>query len=88
MSPYKRPSILLKPAALSMYDLLLPPGIKGSTGLYKCLQFAVHCCIGFKELKCMPVFIYFIFEPVLPTNFYFVPLGRGLFFQYLPQIYL
>ena len=28
---------LFKPTALRMYDLLLPPGIKGLTGLHKCL---------------------------------------------------
>ena len=28
---------LNKPAGLSVYDLLLPPGIRGLTGFHKCL---------------------------------------------------
>ena len=49
---------LNKSVALSMYDLLLPSGIKGPN---KYLQFGVCSCIGFKELRIRHVFRYFLF---------------------------
>ena len=71
---------LNKPAALSMYYLFLPPDIKWLTGLHKCLKFAVHTCIGFKELRCMHVLRHFVFERVsLSTNFHFFPWERPFF---------
>ena len=57
----KRSYISLKQSwDFSMYDFLLPPGIKGLLGLHKCLQFAVITCIGFKQLRRMRVFRHFV----------------------------
>ena len=51
---------LRKAGTFSMYDFLLPPGVKGLIGLHKCLQFAVSTWIGFKQLRRMRVFRHFV----------------------------
>ena len=67
-----------KPAALSLYDILLPSGIKGLTGFYKGIEFAVRTCIDFN--LCVSMCLDTLFLNGFPLiNFYFVPLGKGLF---------
>ena len=79
----KRSYMLLKQTCSFKYVLpFLPPDIKWLTGLHKCLKFAVHTCIDFKELRHMHVLRHFVFERVSSLQISIFSLGKGLFLQY------
>ena len=87
----KRSYMLLKQTCSFKYVLpFLPPGIKWLTGLHKCLKFAVHTCIDFKELRHMHVLRHFVFERVSSLQISsFFPWERpffAIFTTYLPLI--